>query len=117
MNDIDIAIDSFVNKCRVLVRENGRDKLGYDLEIGGGRKYTKIIMNTGNQRSVWAFIDRTNGDVLKPASWRAPAKYPRGNVYDEYDGMKFIQWTGPSYMNDEIKKYNGMSILRGKYNG
>ena len=99
MNDIDIAIDSFVNKCRVLVRENGRDKLGYDLEIGGGRKYTKIIMNTGNQKSVWAFIDRTNGDVLKAATWRAPAKHARGNLYDPYGGMLNINWTGPAYMS------------------
>jgi hypothetical protein len=107
MKDIDIAINSFVNKCRVLVRADGRDKLGYDLEIGGGRKYTKIIMNTGNQRMVWAFINRTNGDVFKPANWKAPAKHPRGNLYDEEDGMKFIQWTGPMYMNNEIRKYNG----------
>jgi hypothetical protein len=107
MNDIDIAIDSFVAKCRKIVRSDGRTKLGYDLIRGGGRKYTKIIMDTGNQTSVWAFIDRSNGDVLKPASWKAPAKHPRGNVYDEHDGMKFISWTGPSYMTDEISKYNG----------
>ena len=76
MKDIDIAINSFVKKCRVLVRADGRDKLDYDLEIGGGRKYTKIIMNTGNQRMVWAFIDRTNGDVLKPASGRHQRNMP-----------------------------------------
>ena len=106
MKDIDIAIDSFVNKCRKIVKEHTAP-LDYDLVIGGVRKYTKIIMDKGNQRSVWAFIDRTNGDVLKPANWKAPAKHPRGNLYDEEDGMKFIQWTGPMYMNDEIRKYNG----------
>ena len=104
--DIDIAILDFVKKCRVLVRDQGRDRLGYDLEIGGGRKYTKIIMNTGNQHSVWAFIDRTNGDVLKPASWKAPAKHSRGNLYDPHGGMLNISWTGPAYM-DTVKKRSG----------
>ncbi len=100
--DIDVAIKDFVKKCREIVLADGRDKLGYDLEIGGGRKYTKIIMNTGNQKMVWGFIDRTNGDVLKAATWKAPAKHPRGNLYDPYGGMLNINWTGPAYM-DAIK--------------
>ena len=98
-SDIDDAIKDFIKKCREIVRADGRDKLGYDLEIGGGRKYTKIIMNTGNQQMVWAFIDRTNGDVLKAATWRAPAKHARGNLYDPYGGMLNINWTGPAYMS------------------
>lgn len=96
--DIDIAIQDFVKKCRVLVRGDGRDELGYDLEVGGGRKYTKIIMKTGNQTMVWGFINRTNGDVLKAASWKSPAKHARGNLYDPHGGMLNMRWTGPAYM-------------------
>jgi len=36
------------------------------------------------------------GDILKPASWRAPAKNSaRGNVLE---GGYAIQWTGPLYL-------------------
>jgi CRISPR/Cas system CSM-associated protein Csm5 (group 7 of RAMP superfamily) len=43
-----------------------------------GKKYLKIIMiDAGGQRHVHAFVDKNNGDIYKPASWRAPAKYVR----------------------------------------
>jgi len=63
-----------------------------------GKKYIKIIFD----RSVFAFIVKEDfkhfkkGDVLKPASWAAPAlNQPRGNVLK---GNYPIQWTGPLYL-------------------
>jgi hypothetical protein len=59
---------------------------GIDAEfyVKTGRKYLKLIFrDTGGQKSVHAFIDRTTGDVYKPASWQAPAKHVRYNVLDE----------------------------------
>lgn len=44
------------------------------------------------------------GDVLKPATYKAPAKHARGNIFDEHnglmgsDGKTPIQWTGPHYL-------------------
>ena len=39
------------------------------LEIEKGPKYVRVIASdsTGPSRSAWAFINRTNGDILKPA--------------------------------------------------
>lgn len=37
-----------------------------------------------NQRSVAAFIDN-DGNILKPASWKAPAKGIRGNIFNDAD--------------------------------
>jgi hypothetical protein len=62
------------------------------IQIEGGRKYVKIahISDGGNgQKSVHSFIASENipnkgireGDILMPASWNAPAKHPRGNIY------------------------------------
>ena len=34
----------------------------------------------GGQRSVFCFIERETGDILKAASWKAPAKGVRGNL-------------------------------------
>ena len=63
-----------------------------------GQKFIKITNGNG----VKAFIVKEDngkfkrGDILKPASWRAPAKNSaRGNVLD---GGYAIQWTGPLYL-------------------
>jgi hypothetical protein len=51
-----------------------------------------------NSRSAWAFIDRTNGDILKPDGWKRPAKHARGNIYDEASWAKWITPYGPGYL-------------------
>ena len=63
-----------------------------------GQKFIKITNGNG----VKAFIVKEDngkfkrGDILKPASWRAPAKNSaRGNVLE---GNYPIQWTGPLYL-------------------
>jgi len=60
-----------------------------------GRKYIKIIANSGNQDSVWGFInkkeftkvrkmERVNGIVLASAGWATPSlNAPRGNLLME----------------------------------
>ena len=66
-----------------------------------GRKYTKIL----NGSSVWGFIANGNGvlkgipyeqgDVFMAATWRAPAKHVRGNIFS--NEQKYFRWTGPNY--------------------
>jgi hypothetical protein len=46
----------------------------YEFYPETGRKYHKIIMNDGTQRSVHAFVDKKTGEVYKSASWKSPAK-------------------------------------------
>ena len=62
-----------------------------------GRKYVKLI----NKGSVWGFVVKNDGDkfkrgdILKPASWAAPAtNKARGNIFEEYT----VEWTGPLYL-------------------
>ena len=52
----------------------------YDFTFESGKKYHKIIMNAGTQRSVHAFVDKKTGSVYKAASWRGPAKGERCNL-------------------------------------
>ena len=55
----------------------------YTFTIETARKYHKVITTTsGGSRSIHAFIDRKTGDVLKPASFKAPAKGVRFNLLD-----------------------------------
>jgi hypothetical protein len=53
------------------------------LEHTGGAKYARIVSrqpkSTGG--SAYCFVDLTNGNILKPASWKAPStKHARGNI-------------------------------------
>ncbi len=56
----------------------------------GGRKYIKLIRaendpDTGERRSysgsVHSFVEVATGDIFKAASFKAPAKHARGNIY------------------------------------
>ncbi len=73
--------------------------------LENGQKYAKVI----SKNSVFAFIVKEDmktkygqpmfkkGDILKAASWSAPAKNrARGNILE---GNYPIQWTGPLYLN------------------
>ena len=69
------------------------------LTVKYGRKYAKIMLGS----SVWAFISLTGdinkgtliGDLLKPASFRAPAKHSRGNILNATASYSSY---GPTYL-------------------
>jgi hypothetical protein len=71
-----------------------------------GKKRVRIVRaelwsNEDNptNRSAWAFIDM-DGNVFKSASWAAPAKHARANIYTD-DNMGFgtkIGPYGPAYL-------------------
>ena len=46
----------------------------YKFEIQTGRKYHKIV---AKNQGVHAFVNKTTGEVFKPASYKAPAKHVR----------------------------------------
>jgi len=54
-----------------------------EVRAENGRRYVKVIVGT----SVYAFLDKTNGNVLKPASWKSPAKHARGNIFKADSGL------------------------------
>jgi hypothetical protein len=70
----DALLDNFKSR-------NGGGSSDYKFYIESGRKYHKIIMETGaGSRSVHAFVDKKTGEVYKPASFKAPAKHVRYNL-------------------------------------
>ena len=81
------------------------------IQIDGGRKYVKITQSSDGgqgQKSVHSFISSVDdpkkgireGDILKPASWSAPAKHSRGSIYSENNGLEAINahGTGVKYL-------------------
>ena len=76
-------------------RQEMIDEFNASVRYEVGSKYIKVI--TGS--SVHSFIVRNKtdkfkpGDILKAASWKAPAKnFARGNIFDKT--FDRIRWTG-----------------------
>ena len=65
------------------------------MKIDTGRKYIRILRGS----SCWGFIDRSNGNILKAASYKHPAKkHARGNIFDASNGMATVTVYGPAYI-------------------
>jgi hypothetical protein len=64
------------------------------------RRYIRINCNRDDpitSRSVHAFVDPSNGDVLKSASWSKPAKIARFNLLDDESFQRMLDtcdWSG-----------------------
>jgi len=67
-----------------------KDKFSYK----NNRKYIRVMRGG----SVHCFVDKTNGNVLKAASWSAPAKHARGNIFDANNGLGSMGEYGPAYL-------------------
>ena len=98
---IDASIKDYNEFCD---NERMREEHANSWKIMPGQRYIKLV----SKGSVHSFIVKEDmftpggqprfrkGDVLKPASWKAPAlNRARGNVLE---GNYPIQWTGPLYL-------------------
>lgn len=67
------------------------------LSLERGKRYVRVVTtdDDGHGQRVYCFIDSTNGDILKAASWKAPAKTARGNIYK---GLAGINQYGANYL-------------------
>jgi hypothetical protein len=81
----DTALANFMTQAQALIKaahERKGYKFSHDvLSVMPGKRYIRVVASHGGGRRVYCFVDKTNGDVLKAASWKAPAKHARGNIY------------------------------------
>jgi hypothetical protein len=92
-----IAFDSWLAGCKNIYLQHCAESSFtpvYDWEVRDGARYYKIVHNG----SIYCFIDKINGDVLKAASRLAPAKHARGNIFDADNGLKFMGPYGAAYL-------------------
>lgn len=71
---------------------------GCTVSVMRGRRYVRVVKDWGGQRTVHSFVQIDNGDVLKAEGWKAPAMHARGNIYDKWNGLSRVKWTGPEYL-------------------
>ena len=91
------------NSNKYNVRDNMQKEFAEGFSHTVGQKYIKMIVKSGSCPSVHSFVVATDsdskfrkGDVLKPATWKTPARNKaRGNIFD---GDFPMQWTGPLYL-------------------
>ena len=99
----DEAMDSLLLQIQVAYdnwTDNGKT---LDLSLKPGRKFIKVVEGT----RVWGFVAKVDGthkgvpmlkgDILKAATWRAPAKHSRVSIFDS-EMHKSFSWTGPNYL-------------------
>ena len=98
-------VSNFINKVNIQRKD-------YYVKADMVSQYKELIVEIGNKfirlwdgTGCWGFISRVvgdlkgspikKGDLLKPATWKAPAKHARGNIIDGT-----AQWGeyGPSYI-------------------
>ncbi len=66
----------------------------YKFEIQTGRKYHKIYCKN---QGVHAFVNKTTGEVYKPASYKAPAKHVRYDlrrIKQRHECFSNADWAG-----------------------
>lgn len=95
MEEIDARIFLFVTR----LNEKYGDRYEYTAPKKG-IKYTRVVQeaNLGAHRSVHCFIERETGKIYKSASWKAPAKHARGNIWDDDFGLSGVNEFGANYL-------------------
>ena len=103
MDNFDEKFESFLNGVRKIYDDH-MDKSFPTLEKNvieytEGKRYIRLISRRPDAQSGSAhlFVDKKNGDVLKTASWAAPAKGARGNIFDAHNGLARISPYGAEY--------------------
>ena len=95
--DFNTKFETFFAGCEKIYT-NYCDRNGFKIRdsftFNTGKRYMKVVCGG----SVHCFVDRQNGDVLKAASWNAPAKHARGNIFDEKNGLGWMGEYGPAYL-------------------
>jgi len=75
-----LLVSRFVGECQEMVNKSYGTLSPPTLLVEQGKRYIKIVSSQPHTRSIYGFVDIATGDVLKAASWQAPAKHVRGNV-------------------------------------
>ena len=66
-----------------------------EVTVENGRKYARVVVGD----SVHTFVNKTTGEILKAASWKAPAKNGvRGSIFAEDFGMSAVGPYGALYL-------------------
>jgi len=96
-------IEEFTSRVQSLIIEHYKTRFPTlvppAVSVKFGRRYAKIIKTDPHgDQSVYGFVDADTGDIYKAATWKAPAKHIRGNIFSVDGGMSSCNETGINYL-------------------
>lgn len=96
--NFNIAFSNWMEGANKIIQEHYKKEYNQNasLDYMDGKKFVRIITK-GIQTSAFGFIDKTNGNILKAAGWKAPARGPRGNLFDTKGGLGRVTPYGLEY--------------------
>jgi len=102
-NEISHRIDVLLSKLNEKLTEHNKKHFQrlepVKVNRDDGKKYTRLVqIRESGAGSAYGFINLTTGDILKAASWKAPAKGVRGNVNDYDYGLSCCDPYGVKYI-------------------
>jgi hypothetical protein len=102
-DDLEKPVDALVKHIKSIIdddwKKNDYKIMKPVLSVTKGGRYWRIVLENPQTKgkSVWGFVDTTNGNVLKANGWKAPHPTPRGNINDKSTWKGFGQY-GPQYL-------------------
>ena len=108
MENFELALTNFVSGAQAIIDKeyNSNDVFNRKLSIDPkGKKYKRIVVKDHDKEgnplnhsgSVFCFINMENGDVLKAAGWKSPAKGARSNINNDVNGVDGVNEYGANY--------------------
>jgi len=103
----DAALLGFLAAAQAKIDEGYADSphQSATLEVDAGTKFLRIVEvkwyngEQSDNRSVYVFIEKATGNILKAASWRAPErKNPRSNIFSPDFGASGVTKYGAIYL-------------------
>lgn len=110
--DFNEALNTFLVKCQAKLDSYYERRFTHvkapKLEIDEGTKFVRIVSSSESSRSVFCFVAKVDsvtkglgevrtGDVLKSASWKAPARGRRGTIFTEDPAEYGVNEYGANY--------------------
>jgi len=94
------AVQEGFDKQNAKMAENFPEGYYKPIVLEAGSKNIRLVCTAGHGRSVYCFVRKSDGAILKAAGWKMPAKHSRGSVFDpkSYEAARSDCYTGWLYL-------------------
>ena len=92
-------MDDFVNDIRTMIEDYNEKHFSVlkkpEVGVDNGRKYWRIWKTSGTQRTVYGFVRKDDGAILRAATWKAPQTKTKSAVRGYITDPNPLDYCGP----------------------